>query len=360
MLKLIVSNLRERPTRTVVSVLAIGLGVALVLVCVGLAEGQLTDHADRVRKAGGDLLLQPPNASHVLAISTASMSVRLEKRIREVAGVRDVAPVYVKMDSFSQVLGVATRFSEFNPYLKFLEGRMFEGPYEVIIDTINAESNHRKVGDTIEILAHSFRVSGIYQAGAASRLMVPIETVQELDGAPDKCSVFFIRVENTREIPAVQERLENLFQGYKITPSSKLTEIWLSETPLFGHFVRALVGIAVAISFLIILLSMYSTITERTREIGILKSLGASKSFVVQLILKESLVICVLGVALGFLLNAIGLKLVHIAFPTLPVMIPTLFRVGAPIIAVVGGTIGSLYPAIKAARLDPVRALGYE
>ncbi|GAB4123674.1 MAG: hypothetical protein Kow001_21030 [Acidobacteriota bacterium] len=105
---------------------------------------------------------------------------------------------------------------------------------------------------------------------------------------------------------------------------------------------------------------MYSTITERTREIGILKSLGASKTYIIQLILKESLLICSLGVVVGFLLTSLSLKLILITFPTMPVVIPGYWRVAAAMLAIGGGILGALYPAIKAALLDPVRALGYE
>ena len=113
-------------------------------------------------------------------------------------------------------------------------------------------------------------------------------------------------------------------------------------------------------SFVMILLAMYTAITERTREIGILKSLGASKTFILNLILSESLLLSVLGVVLGFLLTWISLKLISAEFPTLPIEISMGWRALAALTAVVGGILGSLYPAIKASQLDPVQALDYE
>ncbi len=134
----------------------------------------------------------------------------------------------------------------------------------------------------------------------------------------------------------------------------------MENTPVIKEFLSAMVFISVIISFLIILLAMYSTITERTREIGILKSMGASRTYIIRLILNESLLICLAGVGLGFVLTSVVLQLVVSAFPTDPVTITLFCRITDPVMAVIGGSLGALYPAIKAARMDPVKALGYE
>ena len=104
---------------------------------------------------------------------------------------------------------------------------------------------------------------------------------------------------------------------------------------------------------------MYSNIIERTREIGILKSLGASKLYILQLILKESFLICAMGVVAGFILTFISLELITKIFPTLPISIMPMWQVLTVVMALGGGSLGALYPAIKAAQLDPVKALGY-
>ncbi len=136
----------------------------------------------------------------------------------------------------------------------------------------------------------------------------------------------------------------------------------LADTRLPGlqEFRFTIILVSMLLSFMVILLAMYTTITERTREIGILKSLGASKSYIVQLILRESLLICGAGVVLGFVLAAVAIKLILTAFPSMPVNITTGWRVIAALMALSGGVLGALYPALKAAQLDPVKALGYE
>lgn len=363
MFKLIFSNLRQRPTRTLVSVIAVALGVALLLVSMGLSYGQLLDTAQRTQGIGGDFILQPSDASLIFALNSGTIPVRVQKVIEEVDGVEAATPILAKFlgDQFHIVFGIdAESFGRVNRSLSFVEGRGFAGPREVIIDTIYANSRKMKAEDPLQILGNQFRVSGVFRQGIGARVLLPLTTLQELNGTPDKATMFFIRAKEGVALEQVYDSLKERFENYKITKASELQEIMMDNTPVFKEFVTAMVCISVTISFLIILLAMYSTITERTREIGILKSLGASKGYIVRLILNESLLICAAGVGLGFLSTFVAIQFIVAAFPTLPVTITLFWRVTAAVMAVTGGTLGALYPAVKAAGMDPVKALGYE
>jgi putative ABC transport system permease protein len=105
---------------------------------------------------------------------------------------------------------------------------------------------------------------------------------------------------------------------------------------------------------------MYTTIMERTREIGILRSLGASKGFIVSMIMKESIFICLIGVAIGIMGSLLIRNSAKALFPTLQFLIGGRWLVYAAISAVVSGIVGSLHPALKAASQDPVEAFAYE
>jgi putative ABC transport system permease protein len=118
--------------------------------------------------------------------------------------------------------------------------------------------------------------------------------------------------------------------------------------------------ISIVISFLVILLAMYTAIIERTKEIGILKSLGATKAYIVKLIMQESLVLCVLGVFVGFGLSFLVKYLMHVYMPMTTVELRASWMLYAALLGFVGGTLGSLYPAFRAARQDPIKALMYE
>ncbi|HRR25456.1 MAG TPA: ABC transporter permease [Acidobacteriota bacterium] len=363
MMKHVYANLLQRPTRTIVSTLAIAVGVVLILVSVGLTYGQLADSAERTHRVGGDFMIQPPDASFFFALNSGTLPVKLQRVIEEVPGVEAATPVLAKFISerFHLVFGIDREtFEKVNTSLRFVKGRFFDRSDEVVVDTLYSASNSVNVGDRLDLLGRDFLVCGVFEQGTAARVLMPLQTLQEMNGTPDKATMFFARVEKGEDTDAVYRRLQEKMPHYKITRTADLQDIMAANTPVFRQFLTAIVFLAVVISFLIILLAMYSTITERTREIGILKSLGASKAYIVRLILEESFVICLLGVLAGFVLTFVAIRLILIVFPTMPVMIPGYWRISAAAMAVVGGILGALYPAVKASHLDPVKALGYE
>src|SRR5215475_12252417 len=91
--KIIFAGLKARPVRTTVSVLAVALEVILILVIIGLANGISSETGKRTEGVGADILLQPPNSSLLLALSASTMPIALRDKIREIDGVKAVAPV---------------------------------------------------------------------------------------------------------------------------------------------------------------------------------------------------------------------------------------------------------------------------
>ncbi|HEV2182616.1 MAG TPA: FtsX-like permease family protein, partial [Candidatus Acidoferrales bacterium] len=125
-------------------------------------------------------------------------------------------------------------------------------------------------------------------------------------------------------------------------------------------FIHSMIMLAAGIGFLVILLSMYTTIIERTREIGVLKSLGASRGYIVRVILSETIALCLAGILLGVAMSYTVRWLFLSAFPTLTIVVAPSWLLRAAAIAIIGGLVGASYPAWIASRKDPVEALAYE
>ena len=214
---------------------------------------------------------------------------------------------------------------------------------------------------SLHILEHDFHVAGIVEHGKGARLFVLMSTLQEMSGAHDKASVFFIKCDRTDHTAAATDEVRELLPRYEVRPLKDYISLMTSSNlPGLGAFINVMIGIAVAIGFLVTFLSMYTTIIERTREIGVLKSLGASKTYIVEIILSETSLLCLAGVATGiglsFLMRSIFLRL----FPSLTILITFRWIILAGMIAVAGGLLGAAYPAWLASRKDPVEALAYE
>ena len=173
--------------------------------------------------------------------------------------------------------------------------------------------------------------------------MVPLETLQELNDSRNKASIFYITCESPDRVDGVFEYLttDDLFSGYNITKGSDIEMVMSSNLPGLKEFTAAIIVVAVLISFLVIMLTMYTTITERTREIGILKSLGATKFFIVSLILRESLLLTAIGVALGLVLSIIMAELLTNVYQTLPILLETDVMIYVAFIALLSGGLGS-------------------
>jgi putative ABC transport system permease protein len=219
------------------------------------------------------------------------------------------------------------------------------------------------VGDTIPIMDHPFRISGIVEQGKGGRKLIPLETMQQLVDAGDKASLFYIKCDN----PANDDKVMQEIRATRGFGNNTLTTVdsWLdqmtpSKIPGFNLSLEIITSIAVIIGFLVIFQSMYTAVLERTREIGILKSMGASKLTIVGVVLRECAVLAVAGVIVGIAgTYAIRLAFAHF-LATHQFEITGGWLIKAALIAFVGSICGALYPAWMAARKDPIDALAYE
>ncbi len=133
-----------------------------------------------------------------------------------------------------------------------------------------------------------------------------------------------------------------------------------TSLPGLGAFINSMIALAVAIGFLVIFLSMYTTVIERTRDIGVLKSLGASKAYIIRALLSEAAAICAVGIVAGVAISYTTRGFLVSVFPTLPILITLDWLVRAALIAVAGGLLGASYPAWLASRKDAIEALAYD
>ena len=163
--------------------------------------------------------------------------------------------------------------------------------------------------------------------------------------------------------PLKQENVAALirqqFPDDQIIFTRDLPEIYASGVPALNVFIKVVVGVATAISMLVILLAMYTTVTERTRQIGILKALGMSKTGIAWVIEQEAILVSLLGVSVGIGLT-FAARLGVMRMTTLVVDVEARWILVALLVGIVGGSIGALYPALRAARQDAVDALSYE
>jgi putative ABC transport system permease protein len=362
---MIVRNSLHRPVRTAITVIAVAVEVTLVIIVVGLTSGLLRDYAKRTEGIGADVMVQPPSASIFMAFSGAPMPIAIAGKLKDLNYVQAVAPVLIQFNSVNGldlVYGIEPKtFREVSGGFVYHEGHALAQPNDILVDDVYARAKHVEVGQTLHLLGHDFNVAGIIEHGKGARLFVLMSTLQEMSGARDKASVFFVKCDRADHTLAVMDEIGELLPRYEIRSIKDYMSLMTSTNmPGLGAFIDVMIGIAVCIGFLVIFLSMYTTIIERTREIGVLKSLGASKAYIIQIFLSETALLClggaVAGVGLSYLMRMVFLRI----YPSLTILITLRWILIAAAIAVVGGLLGASYPAWLASRRDPVEALAYE
>ncbi len=363
--QMIVRNILHRPMRTAISILAVAVEVCLVLTVVGLTSGMLHETAKRIEGIGADIMLQPPSASVFLAFSGAPMPIKIREKLTEMKYVQAVTPVLLQFSSsqgIDVIYGIDPEsFRGVSGGFVFLQGHDLVGPDDVLVDDWAAKAKGVKLDGNLRLLDHDFHVAGIVEHGKGARLFVPLQTLQELSGAREKASIFFIKCTRPEHTPDVIEQMRQLFPRYEIRPLKDFLSLMTSTSlPGLEAFINSMIALAIAIGFLVIFLSMYTTVIERTREIGVLKSIGASKEYIVRALLSETTLICLIGFAAGIGMSYAARAVFLDIFPTLSILITGEWIVRAAAIAVIGGLLGASYPAWLASRKDPIEALSYE
>lgn len=340
----------------------------MILSVVAIFFGILNGNRTQTSGIGMDMIVHPGAATAMMMTSSASADVRIAKVLGELPHVQVVAPVNIKFtlgSSPENVFGIDFQsYNALRPFV-FVSGGPFKGPDDLIVDDLQAHSGKGlKVGDPVRVLNHTFTLCGIVEHGKGARKYIPLETMDLIDNNPGKASAFYLR---TQDSPKYQEdvRKEILstdgLQDWSVQTSEELLSMLTPDHfPGFNIALNVVISIATVIGFLVIFQSMYTAVLERTREIGILKSMGAGRLVIVSVVLRETMLLAFVGTILGVILTFLLRDFLHAHFPTMAFELTGIWITIAVAIALGGALLGALYPAWKAARKDPIDALSYE
>ena len=360
--KLVVENLKHRPLRTLLIIGLISIQVTMVLTLVGLSNGILEDQARRARSVGADIMVRAPSSS-VIAFS-ANMSANIMSAVAKEPHVVAVTGVLTQgTGGFSYVTGIdLAQFNKLSGGFHFLEGGQFEHPDDVMVDSYYATEHKLHVGDHLQTLNRSWRVSGIYEAGTLTRIVVPLDVLQDLTANNGKITMIYAKLDDPSRTNEVIESLRRKLKDFQIYSMEEYTSLFsIANVPMLKEFIWVVIGLGVLVGFLVVFLSMYTAVLERTREIGVLKALGASPGYVLNILMRETTLLALAGSVLGILLSYVTRFAISSLVPgtLIQAIVPFWWPIAGGI-AIVGAWLGAFYPGLKAARQDAVEALSYE
>jgi putative ABC transport system permease protein len=345
------------------TILAISVEVAMILLILGLSDGLLEESTQRKRGIGADIIIRPSASASTITTGSNGLPESLIGEIETMPEVAVAAGSMVHLPTNLQTItGVDwEKLDRMSGGIRFLEGGGFEGPDEVIIDATYARQRKAKIGDTLRLLNHDFRLAGIVENGKMSRLFIPLKTMQDLMGWRGEVSQIYIRLKDPAQTAAMITRLQQKLPDHPIRSMEEFITLFSAQTRnIAAGFIDAIMGIALTVGFLVVLLSMYTAVLDRTRDIGILKSLGATPGYIVNIFLRETLWMTAAGIAVGALITWGARAAVERLFPLVTILTLNDHWVWAVSVAVFASIGGALYPALLAARQDPIAALSYD
>lgn len=363
--KLVIENLKHRWVRTLLSALVVGVQVMSILTLIGLSRGLLQNSAARAKGTGADIFLKPDTGQGNFSLSSGQVKESFVPFVAKQPHVRQAVGVLSQAAQLITVMN-GVDFPEFEKIsggLQFLEGGPPKGPDDLIVDESYAQQNHTKIGQTVKLLNHDWHLAGIVRGGMLARFIVPLTTLQELTGNLHRISQILVKLDDPALTNQEVIQLNRLLKGNlrAISVSDFVSQFSINNIPELKIFIAVITILAVVVGFLVVFLSMYTAVVERTREIGILKALGAKPFTIVDILVREAVVLALAGCVLGILLAfAAKLVILHAAPATLPVTDAPDWWPKAAAIALGGALLGAIYPGLKAARQDAIEALAYE
>ena len=359
-------NLWRRRTRTLLTSLGIAVGISAIVALEGVAAGFIASFNTIATGSQTDLMAIEADASDM---GYSAIDERVGARLsalNEVEAVSGVGFAFTSLEETPIFFMMGYNPREFAiQHFKIVEGQPLATNRQMMIGRQTAEALGLEVGDTLRVLDSSFRVVGIYETGSSweeSGAVVTLRDAQRLGGRPHQVSMYGIKLRDPETAEEVRAYVNEAFPEIEVSLSSAFAEN-MPDMQRMEAMMGQIVSMAIFLGALSMLNTMLMSVLERTREIGVLRALGWRRRQVVGMILKEALVLGLVGGALGILLG-IGLILTLQPIPMVGGMLEPRYEVTllgrAVAIGLAAGAVGGLYPSWRATRMRPVEALRYE
>lgn len=360
-------SLWQRTTRTVLTLTVIGLTVGAIMT-LDTVVGSLVDTFGSFMGGGqAEIMVRQANVSDT---SLSAIDERYSERIAALPEVQSVSGMIFTAVVLPEANGFLI-LQGYNPNdyaikrLRIVDGKPLSSNRQVLLGKTISEALKKQVGDVIEIGGSRFKVAGIFETGISWEELGAVMTLRDAQtfvGRPRKVTLLSVKLRDPLQAEAVVEHINREMPDLYAALSGDFTE-QMPDMQAMDVMMSAISLLAVIVGGLGVMNTMLMAVLERTREIGVLRSVGWQRRDILTMILKESVLLGLFGAAAGMIIAPVllaALKSAPWVGSTFEIMIAPRIVLRAVIIALLLGTLGGLYPAMRATRLQPVEALRYE
>jgi putative ABC transport system permease protein len=361
--KLILANLTHRPVRTLLSVLAIAVEVTMILTLVGVSHGTLDSSKERARGVGADVIVRPPGSSVMASLSSAPMNEKLVAKLATAPHVMLATGTVVQgLSGFDFITGVDfPLFNKMSGGFIYADGGDPANDGDMTVDESYAQQHHLRVGSTWTLVQHDWHISGIFEGGKLARICVKLPALQTLMGSQGHVSQIYLKLDDAKHAQQEVEALRAELPGYQIYTMEEFTSMFaISNVGMLKDFIWVVIAVAVIVGFIVVFMAMYTAVLERTREIGIIKAVGGSSGLVLSILVRETVLLAVLGTGVGIGLTYGTQWLMHALPSNLVQETVYIWWAYAGAVAILGAILGVIVPGMKAVKQDVTEALSYE
>ena len=374
------AGLKRRKSRFGFMLAALVLGIGTVVALVSLSRAMRTEVSDELDRFGANIVITPKARAVDLAygavalgavtVDARELSTDDAARVRTIPNKRNISAVAPKLIGTARIdekplllIGVNFRQERGIKSWWHIQGSLPTGNEEALVGAEAARALGKSTGDLIEIGGRSLRIAGIIDATGAiddQAVLADLGWVQTTLGKPHAVSVIEVSA-LCRGCPIedIVNQIATVLPHARVAPIRQAVAARERAVAQFTRFAYAVSGIVLLVGALVVLTTMMAAVTERTREIGVLRAIGFRQRTIALVLMMESLVVTAAGGLAGWLAGALVARYAGPALGQLsgPVVVDVRLAPLAVGLAAIIGLSGTLYPALRAVRLDPAESL---
>jgi putative ABC transport system permease protein len=253
-------------------------------------------------------------------------------------------------------------FRKMNGGFSYVKGGDPVNDDDMTVEEDYARQYHLHVGSKVNMIAHEWNISGIFESGKLALICVKLNVLQEYMGSPGHVTLIYVKLDNSELAQEVADGLKATLHNDQIYSMDALMDMYSPNNwGMLKDFTWVVIAVAMIVGFIVVFMAMYTAVLERTREIGIIKAVGGSSGLILSILLRETVMLAVFGTLLGIALTyGTQFMMKHLVAPSLVQETVYDWWAYAGAIAIVGAMLGAIVPGIKAVQQDVTEALSYE